>query len=66
MKKNDESLPTIYAKCESCDKRGPGSRPGRYYGSSFTGKQWSRGPVCENCSGPLTIVREVVYSEALR
>lgn len=62
LDERDASLiPTIYAKCTKCDRRYLGAKVGDYYGSSFTEKQWARGPVCENCKGELSVIRRVRY-----
>ena len=50
-------LPTVVAVCSGrCSKRGKGQSVLRYYGTSFTPRQWAKSPVCENCKAPMKAV----------
>lgn len=51
--------PTIFAICPVCNKRGKGVRIGDIFGKAFTPRRWKREPVCDNCNGPLTKIREI-------
>lgn len=51
--------PTIFAKCEKCDKHGSGTKPDTYFGKAYTERRFKRGPKCDNCDGPMTKLFEV-------
>lgn len=51
--------PTIFAICPVCNRRGTGVKVGDIFGKAFTTRKWKRDPVCENCGGPLTKIREI-------
>jgi hypothetical protein len=51
--------PTIFAICQICNKRGLGVTVGDIFCKAFTARKWKRNPVCDNCGGSLTVVREI-------
>lgn len=50
-----------WAKCEPCCRTGRGVKVGNYFSRAYTERQWNRGPVCDNCSTPMTLLYEVIY-----
>lgn len=52
--------PTIFAVCPVCNRTGTGVKIGDIFCKAFTLRKWKRNPVCDNCGGELTKLREIV------
>lgn len=52
--------PTIFAKCSGpCTRSYAGKKVGEYFAKAYTQRKWKRGPVCDNCGSPMTLLFEI-------
>lgn len=52
--------PVVFAQCSGqCCVRIPGKEDSNYFAKAYTRRDWAAGPVCDNCSSPMTKLYEI-------
>lgn len=56
----DYADPVFFARCSGlCCRRANGNRVGKYFAKAYNQREWKRGPLCDNCESPMSLLYEV-------